>query len=159
MSEKLERSLDILMNYKSSPAPSPPDAKGYGGLANTLRTIAKALRAGKTYRGADGACENAADAIATLERERDEARAALMEACAPVAVSTEDQAIVETVQEWVNKRGGEETAEQIAAMTIHAYKRASGNRIAELEKALEEENGKRRLRPLRKAPPIVITED
>jgi len=45
-------------------------------------------------------------------------------ACEPLAASPDIQDVVTAVEEWVNRRGGEETADQIAIMAIQAYQRA-----------------------------------
>lgn len=54
-----------------------------------------------------------------------EARANEMRAYGPIPMDSSTASIVGAVQEWVNQRGGEETLEQIVAMTAEAIKRAA----------------------------------
>jgi len=65
-----------------------------------------------------------ADLLEALAGERDRARQMFMHACEPLAASADIQDIVTAVEEWVNRRGGEETADQIAIMAVQAYQRA-----------------------------------
>ena len=73
-------------------------------------------------------CKALLAAMTELEQvkgERDHARQLFMNACEPLAASPDIQDIVTAVEEWVNRRGGEETADQIAIMAVQAYQRAT----------------------------------
>lgn len=60
-----------------------------------------------------------------LRKALEDARADEMRAYGPIPISEDTAAIIEAVQTWVNQRGGEESLEQIVAMTAEAMRRAS----------------------------------
>ena len=78
--------------------------------------------------------------LARVTAERDEFRNLFLAGMAPIPVSSDIADIVAAVEEWVNMRGSEDTADQIAVMAIQSYQRASKAtshaRIATLTKAL-----------------------
>src|SRR5690606_24607054 len=60
-----------------------------------------------------------------LRKALEDGRADEMRAYGPIPVSSATAALIEAVQTWVNQRGGEESLEQIVAMTAEAMRRAA----------------------------------
>lgn len=77
-----------------------------------------------------GVIEDQAAEIARLNAALVEARDMLLQSCAPVAATPDIADVVSAVEEWVNKRGGDETVDQIAVMAIQAYQRAALRALA-----------------------------
>ncbi len=71
--------------------------------------------------------------IAALKKERRELLDMHMRACGPIPVDDSDAAIINSVVEWVNARGGDETAEQISAMATQHVRRFYTERLVAVE--------------------------
>lgn len=66
----------------------------------------------------------AMERVKVLEAQRNEFRDLFLAGCAPFPVSSDIADVVAAVEEWVNQRGGEDTADQIAVMAIQSYQRS-----------------------------------
>jgi hypothetical protein len=70
-------------------------------------------------------CEELRAEVARLREERDTFRGMFLGAVCPKPATQDIADIVEAVENWVNRLGGETTADQIAVVAIEAYKRAA----------------------------------
>jgi hypothetical protein len=75
--------------------------------------------------------------VKALETSRNEFRGLFLSACAPLAASPDIADVVVAVETWVNQRGGDDTADQIAIMAIQAYQRANNDICANLRDAAQ----------------------
>ena len=62
--------------------------------------------------------------VTELEKARDQWKEVAMALAEPQPISADIADVVAAVEDWVNRRGGDETVDQIAVMAIQAYQRA-----------------------------------